>query len=230
MNTTRRFGLAAAFVALAGVASVLAAPDLPERVVTHWNAAGDPDGTMPRTLALAFLPALSAALVALFAVLPRVDPLGENVAAFRATYDWFVVLLAGFLLFVHAGVLAFNLGYEFDFLLLVLAGVAGLFYAVGLLLERAEPNWFVGIRTPWTLSDETVWNRTHALGARLFKLTAVVSLVGLAFGEYAVYFVLVPAVGTAVVTAAYSYLLYKRLHDREDDDGDGTGGSSDSGV
>jgi len=216
MNTTHRFGVAAALVAVSALVSVLAAPSLPDTLVTHWNAAGEPDGTMAKTTALALIPGLSAVLVALFAVLPRLDPLGENVADFRASYDWFVVLFAAFMTVVHGGVVAFNLGNEFDFTLLILVAVAGLFYYVGILLTHAEQNWFVGIRTPWTLSDETVWERTHALGGRLFKLTALVALVGLAFGEYAVYFLLVPALATAAVTIAYSYYLYDRLDDAED--------------
>jgi uncharacterized membrane protein len=216
MNTTHRFGVAAALVAVSALVSVLAAPSLPDTLVTHWNAAGEPDGTMAKTTALALIPGLSAVLVALFAVLPRLDPLGENVADFRASYDWFVVLFAAFMTVVHGGVVAFNLGNEFDFTLLILVAVAGLFYYVGILLTHAEQNWFVGIRTPWTLSDETVWERTHALGGRLFKLTALVALVGLAFGEYAVYFLLVPALATAAVTIVYSYYLYDRLDDAED--------------
>ena len=213
MNTTHRFGIAGALVAISALVSVLAAPSLPDTVVTHWSAAGEADGTMSKTVALALMPGLSALLVALLAVVPRIDPLGENVADFRAYYDWFVVLFAAFMALVHGGIVAFNLGVEFDFTLLVLAAVAGLLYYVGVLLTHAEQNWFVGIRTPWTLSDETVWKRTHELGGRLFKLTAAVSLVGLAFGDYAVYFLLVPALATAAATVGYSYYLYERLDD-----------------
>ena len=211
MNTRQRFLLAAGFVALSGVVSVVAAPALPERMVSHWNAAGEPDATMAKGTVLVLLPVVSAALVGLFTVLPRVDPLGENVAEFRAYYDWFVVAFAAYLLVLHAGIVAFNLGYRFDFTALVLVGVAGLLYYVGVLLGHARRNWFVGIRTPWTLESEEVWERTHALGSRLFKLTALLALVGLAFGEYAVYFLLVPVLLTAAVTMVYSYVLYERL-------------------
>jgi uncharacterized membrane protein len=86
-----------------------------------------------------------------------------------------------------------------------------LVYYVGALLSRAERNWFVGIRTPWTLSSDVVWRRTHDVGGTLFKLSAVIAAVGLLFGEYAVYFLVVPLVLTAVSTAAYSYYLYERL-------------------
>ncbi len=213
METRHRFGLATGIVIATGLLGLLFAPELPDQVAIHWNAAGEPDGTMSKTVALAFLPVITAVLLVLFAVVPRIDPLGENIEAFRAVYDWFVVVFVAFLGMVHAGVIAFNLGYEFDFTLLVLAGVAGLFYVVGIVLTRAQRNWFVGIRTPWTLTSDEVWERTHELGGKLFKLTAVIALFGLLFGEYAVYFLLVPAIGTAIITVVYSYYLYEHVVD-----------------
>jgi uncharacterized membrane protein len=194
--------------------SVVAWPDVPEQMATHWNAAGEVDGRMGKVVGLALIPALSAALLAMFAAIPRVDPLGENIAAFRATYDWFVVVFTAYMVALHAGIVAFNLGYEFDFVALVVAGVAALFWVVGVVLTRAERNWFVGIRTPWTLSSDAVWRRTHDLGARLFKLSAVLALVGAVVSDYAVYFVVGPALATAVVTFVYSYVLYERLDEQ----------------
>ncbi|KAB1192682.1 DUF1648 domain-containing protein [Haloferax sp. MBLA0076] len=219
MNTRQRFGLAAGFVALAGILSLLAAPELPALLVSNWGASGEPNGTLPKGIALWLFPALTAALLVVFAVIPRIDPLRENIAAFRPYYDWFVVVFAGYMLVLHAGIIAFNLGYEFDFTALVLVAAAGLFYYVGVLVAHAERNWFVGIRTPWTLSSEAVWRRTHTLGGRLFKLTAVLTVVGLFFGEYAIFFLVVPALFAAVVTVAYSYYLYERIEDGNTDVG-----------
>lgn len=211
MNSRHRFLIATVFVVISGAVSVLTAPELPTRMATHWNAAGQPDGTMPKAAALAFLPAMTAVLLVVFALVPRIDPLRENIAAFRPVYDWFVVVFTAFMAVIHGGVIAFNLGYEFDFTLLILTTVAGLFYYVGVLLEHAERNWFVGIRTPWTLSSADVWDRTHRLGSHLFKLTALVALIGLFFGEYAIYFLVVPALLTAGITVVYSYYLYEQL-------------------
>ena len=216
MRSTHRFLLAGTFVAGATAAGVLAAPSLPDQMVVHWNAAGEPDGTLSKPVALALVPALAAGLLGLFAGLPHVDPRAENVAAFRPSYDWFVVAFTAFLAAVHGGIVAYNLGYAFDFVALLLVALAGLSYAVGVVLAHAERNWFVGIRTPWTLESEAVWRRTHRLGGRLFKLTAVLSLAGLAFGEYAVYFLLVPTLLTAATTVVYSYVLYERLEGTTD--------------
>jgi len=211
MNSRHRFLIAAVCVIVSGVTSVLTAPALPTRMVTHWNAAGQPDGTISKPVALALLPAMTAILLFVFALVPRIDPLRENIAEFRPVYDWFVVVFTAFVTVIHGGVIVFNLGYEFDFTVLILAAVSGLFYYAGVLLEHAERNWFVGIRTPWTLSSENVWDRTHRLGSRLFKLTALVALVGLFFGEYAIYFLVVPALLTAGITVVYSYYLYEQL-------------------
>nr|WP_254529238.1 SdpI family protein [Natrinema gelatinilyticum] len=166
---------------------------------------------MSKSLALTLVSALSAVVMTVFALIPRIHPRSENVAAFRPAYDWFVVVFAGFMAIVHAGIIAFNLGYEFDVVRLILGAVAGLFYAVGTLLPRAKSNWFVGIRTPWTLSSDTVWDRTHDLTGRLFKLTAVVAVVGLLFDEYAVYVLVVPALVTTATAVAFSYYCFRRL-------------------
>ncbi|MCX2818205.1 SdpI family protein [Haladaptatus sp. F3-133] len=211
MKSPHRFALAAGLVAVSGAVSVLVAPELPERMVTHWNATGEPDGTMPKSVALALFPTLTALLLGMFAVIPRIDPLSENIDEFRPLYDRFVVGFTAFMTILHVGIVAFNLGYEFDFIQLVLVAVVSLFYFVGVLLNHAERNWFVGIRTPWTMSSTEVWERTHDLGAKLFKLTAAVALVGLLFEGYAIYFIIVPALLTAGITFVYSYVLYERL-------------------
>lgn len=210
LSTRLRFGVAALLVAVGAGTSLLVAPELPERMVTRWNGAGEPTGTLSRTAGMWLVPGLAAGLVGLFALLPRIDPLGENIAAFRVHYDRFVVVVTAFLVAVHLAVLAVNLGYAVDVATMAVAGGAALFYYLGTLLPHVEPNWFLGIRTPWTLSDDAVWDRTHALGARLFKLSALIAAVGLLFGEYAVYFLVGPALATAAITVAYSYVLYAR--------------------
>ncbi len=211
MHSRHRFGIAAGITLLAAIVGGIATPELPARIVVNWDALGSPRGTMARTTGLAVLPGLMIVLLALFALIPRIDPLRENIRSFRPAYDWFVVFLTGYLAIVHMGIVAYNLGYTFDFTLLVLAGTAFLYYFVGMVLARAERNWFVGVRTPWTLSDDEVWDRTHALAAPLFKVCGVLAAIGLVFGEFAIYFAIVPVLATAVFTAAYSYYIYEQI-------------------
>lgn len=220
MNTKQRFGLAVGFVVLSVIVSLVASPSLPDHIVSNWDAGGSPNGTMPQFLGLWLFPSLTAGLIVVFAIIPRIDPLRENIASFRGYYDWFVVIFAAYMFALHAGILLFNLGYAFDFVNLVFVAAAGLLYYAGVLVANAERNWFVGIRTPWTLSSETVWRRTHDIGSTLFKITAVLTLVGLLFGEYAIYFLVVPALVTTAVTVAYSYYLYERIERGSDPSSD----------
>jgi uncharacterized membrane protein len=220
----RRTAAGLVLVALTVALGVAAAPALPERLTTHWNAAGTADGTLPRTPVLVGAPLLVAAIVATFEAIPRVDPLGRRFEEFRAAYDAFAVLTAGFLTYTYGVVLAWNLGYEFPIQVAVTPAVAVLFVAVGFLLERAERNWFVGIRTPWTLSSEAVWRHTHDLAATLFKLAGPVALGGLAFPDLFVYFVAGPAAGIALATTVYSYFDYRRVGDGDVSPPAGDGG------
>jgi len=209
-----------ALVALATLVSLLAAPSLPDRMITHWNAAGTPDDTMAKRVALAGGPALVLGIVILFEAIPRIDPLAGNIAAFRDAYDALAVLVAAFLVYAHVVVVAWNLGYEIPIGQALSPAIAVLYVGVGFLLERAERNWFVGIRTPWTLSSEDVWRNTHDRAATLFKLAGVIALAGAILPEYFVYFVAVPAAAIAAFATVYSYLDYRRVGDGDPAEGD----------
>lgn len=93
---------------------------------------------------------------------------------------------------------------------MMLPALAILFYYVGILVEKSKPNWFIGIRTPWTLSNEVVWEKTHKLGAKLFKGIAIFSLLGLIFQKYAIWIFLVPMITASIFIVAYSYFEYKK--------------------
>ena len=204
MDARRSYGVGFGLVVLSAVASTFAYPELPARMVTHWNAAGEPDGEMSRLVALSLLPLLSTAVLGLFAVLPRLDPLGENVEKFREQYDTFVVLAIGLLTYLHLLVLAWNVGYRFEPMQALAPAIGVLFYYAGVVLEHAERNWFVGIKTPWTLSGDEVWKRTHERAGPLFKVAGVVP-------TYAVLLVVVPVVAIAAYTTVYSYLEYRQI-------------------
>lgn len=172
---SRWFGLVVALLALA--VSWYAWDQLPPYMATHWNAAGHVNGYSPRAFGALFAPALIVLLTLLFQVLPALDPRRENYAKFQGTY-W--VIANSILLFVgiaHVMVLANALGYPVATTRIVPLGLGILFIALGNVLPRVEPNWFVGIRTPWTLSSDTVWRRTHRTGGWTFFLGGCALLV-----------------------------------------------------
>lgn len=138
--------------------------------------------------------------------------MGENIRAFRRAYDTFAVLVIGFLLYTYALVIAWNLGYEFDLLGALAPAFDVLYIGLGYLLQRAERNWFIGIRTPWTVSSEQVWRETDELSATLFKVAGVLAIGGFVFPRYAIYFIVAPAVGVALFGTVYSFIRYRRLN------------------
>lgn len=211
MTVRRSYLVGLGLVVASALVSALAAPEMPAEMAIHWNAAGEVDDHLGKTLALVLFPALSAALLVGFAAVPRIDPLGDNVARFREQYDTFVVLAVAFLTYVHLLVLAANAGYEFEMIQALAPGIGGLFYYVGVLSTHAEQNWFVGIRTPWTLSNEEVWKRTHEHAAPLFKLSGVIAALAALVPAYAELLVVGPAVAVGLYATVYSYVEHRRV-------------------
>lgn len=207
----RRRTVGAGLVLLTVIASIAAAPSLPDQLATHWDASGTADDSLPKLAVLVGGPLLTAGIVALFEAIPYFDPLGENIEKFHDVYDMMAVVTAGFIAYTYALVLAWNLGSEFEITQALSPAIAVLFFVVGILLERAERNWFVGIRTPWTLSSDAVWRHTHDRAAPLFKAAGIVALAGAVRPEYFVYFVAGPAVAITVFATVYSYVDYRRV-------------------
>ncbi|MBI3081461.1 MAG: SdpI family protein, partial [Gemmatimonadetes bacterium] len=150
--------------ALAAAASAWAYPRLPPRVAIHWSLSGQPDGYGSKLLAAVLLPLMILAMRGLLSVLPRIDPKGENYPKFASTY-W--LIFNGVIVFfgvIHLAVLAYGLGAPVRMDRVVAAGVGVLLIVIGNYITRVEPNWFIGIRTPWTLSSDRVWRRTHRVG------------------------------------------------------------------
>jgi uncharacterized membrane protein len=156
--------------------SVWALPQLPARVTTHWGIDGQPNGWSSPAFAALLLPGLMVLMSALFAALPGIDPLRKNYEFHGSVYFLLVNVVVMFLGVVHVLVLGAALGWPVDFrrAMPVLLGL--LFGFMGNLLPRIRPNWFMGIRTPWTLSSETVWRKTHRIGGYAFTAAGLVLL------------------------------------------------------
>jgi len=200
-------------LALVLVSFILSAafyPQMPERVASHWNAQGQVDGTMSRFWGLFLMPLILVGLALLFIAIPRIDPQKANIEQFRKYYDGFIVLILLFMLAIHCQVILWNIGIRISPTITLPIGLGLLYFYAGILLENAKRNWFIGIRTPWTLSNETVWEKTHKIGGKLFKLAGVIALVGVFFQRYAFFFILVPVILVTLYTTVYSYFEYQK--------------------
>ncbi len=205
----RWFGLVIA--ALAVVVSIWAYPQLPPTIATHWNVGGTADGFSSRATAVLIMPLVIIGLTGLFNVLPKLDPRRANYAKFIDTYWLIANAVILFILIGHGMIIATGLGYPVKVDRFMPIGIGLLFVVLGNYLTRVEPNWFIGIRTPWTLSSDTVWRKTHRTGGWLmvvggFVLAASVFLPQGAFLPLLIAAILI----VAVIPVVQSYILWTR--------------------
>lgn len=200
------------FIALLAAAfSVWAYPRLPDVVTTHWNFKGQPDGYSSRLLAAGLLPLFLAVLPLIFRVLPKIDPKGENYAKFSEAYWLIANTVVLFLAGVHVAVLLNAMGTPIDINLVVGLGVGLLLMVMGNYLGKVQPNWFMGVRTPWTLASDTVWRKTNRTAGWLFVLAGLI----IAVVSFVPSIPTVTVMGVAIALAALipvvqSYVLWKK--------------------
>jgi uncharacterized membrane protein len=180
-------------------------------IASHWNLNGDADDHMSKFWGLFLLPTISLGTYVLFLLIPKFDPLKENIEKFKKYYETFVLILILFFFYIFLLTTIYNFGVKFNMTEMIIPAVGVLFFYIGTLLKNLKRNWFIGIRTPWTLSNDQVWAKTHALGSILFEITGIIMIIGIFFGKYILWFVLTPIVITTLWLTIYSYIKYKTI-------------------
>jgi uncharacterized membrane protein len=211
MSSRNTLILALVMIVVAVLLSVAVYPRLPEQVASHWNAADQVNGTMPRFWGVFIMPMITLGMLALFLLIPAIDPLKANIAQFRRTFNVFILFIVAFLLYLHVLTTLWNLGLQgFRMSTALLPAMGLLFIFMGVLLRRARRNFSIGIRTPWTLSSDAVWDKTHRLGAVLFTASGVLTALGAFFpGPLAYALVIAPLLLSTFILLAYSYILWR---------------------
>jgi uncharacterized membrane protein len=165
---------------------------------------------MSKFWGLFLMPLILMGIALLFFAIPRIDPLKANIERFRKYYDGFIILLFIFLLSINLQIILWSLGVKISPNVTFPIGLGLLFFYLGILCEHAKRNWFIGIRTPWTLSSDKVWDKTHKVGGKLFKVAGIITLVGAFFRNYVLFFIIIPVLVIAVYTLVYSYFEYQK--------------------
>ncbi len=196
----------------ATVAGLLLWNRLPDQMASHWNINDEVDGYMSKFWGMFMMPLITLGMFALFLVIPAIDPLKANIAKFREAFNLFIVLIVAFMLYIHGLTLAWSLGYtNFRMSTSMLPAMGLLFIFIGYMLRKAKRNFFIGIRTPWTLSSDTVWDKTHQLGSILFIAAGALALVGSIIGGFTAFLLIfIPLIGSTIFLVVYSYVLYQR--------------------
>lgn len=198
-------------VVAAFIASAVVFPRLPETMPTHFDMSGQPNGWSSRLFGAWIMPLFLLCMWGLVRVLPAIDPRGDNYAKFGGAFEGIIVSIMLFMLGIHIVVLRASLGHPVAMQHVLPVGIGVLFIVIGNLLPRARPNWFVGIRTPWTLSSDRVWEKTHRLGGRLFVAGGVIiTVAAFASAKWAQVVLITVITLCAATVLIYSYLEWKR--------------------
>lgn len=183
---------------------------LPDPMPTHWNAAGQVNGWMPKFWGAYLFPLIMAVMWLLFLVLPKISPRGFEMEPFLRA--WGVLKVTILALMAYIGVLVLRAARHGGELsptaIFVALGI--LFAVIGNVLGKVTRNFFVGIRTPWTLASEEVWYRTHRLAGKLF-VAAGLFIAAAAFVSIRLWPLFVALGIAALVPVVYSYVIYRKL-------------------
>lgn len=211
MSTKATIAFVAIVILIATLAGISLWSHLPDPMASHWGIDDQVNGTTDKFWGVFLMPIMTAVMALIFLAIPFVDPLKANIAKFRESFNVFIVLITSFMIYIHGLTMAWNLGYtSFRMSTAMLPALGLLFIFIGFLIEKSRRNFFVGIRTPWTLSSDLVWEKTHRLGGLLFKISGLVALVGVLIPDYALWFLFIPVIGSSLITVIYSYLIFDR--------------------
>ncbi len=200
--------LAFAIAILAMLVSFAVYPLLSGSVPVHWNAAGQADGYGEPWMAALIM----ALVLLLFVTIPKIAVFKKNMKSFEKQYWLLGLVIELFFLMFYAITLLPNFGVETGFSQLFSLPLGFMFIAIGLLMPSFKRNFFVGIRTPWTIASDKVWNKTHKFGGTLFVAAGIVSL-ATAFllpGGQSVLAIVAVVLAAALAAVAYSYFEFRK--------------------
>jgi uncharacterized membrane protein len=211
LTTNQTYYLAAAVVILATVIGIAVAyPKLPDQVPMHWNAHGQVNGWGPKWSLFLYGPAMMTGIALLFAALPWLSPKKFEVDSFRSTCLFIMIVIVGMMAYVHILIVINGLGAPFDMSRAVEGCICLMITLLGNVLGKVRRNFFMGIRTPWTLANERVWNATHRLAAKTFFAGGLVGLIAVIF-RAPFWLPIGLLLIAALVPAIYSLVFYKQL-------------------
>lgn len=184
---------------------------LPERVPVHWGISGDPNRYGSRIEGAFLMPALMIGLYLIMQWYPSRDPRAPNIAKFRSAYDLVVAATIAFLGVVHVLALGSSLGWRVDMTTTVVLGGGVLLILLGNLLPLVRSNFIFGIRTPWTLSSETVWTRSHRVGGYAMVAAGLITIVSAFLARpIGLAIALVSLLASGLIPVVYSYVIWSK--------------------
>jgi len=186
-------------------------PQLPDQVPSHWNDQGQVDGYSSKLTGVLLMPGILLATLLLLLVVPSIDPRRANIAKFRPQYNVFILCFVLFLAYLYILTLLAGLGIKFDMNRMLVPALGLLFIFVGSMVRHAKRNYMIGIRTPWTLHSNVVWDQTHKVGGIAFMIAGAFTMVTVFVPQFAFPVMMVSVLLVTVGTIVYSYIVYRQV-------------------
>lgn len=189
------------------------------QIPVHWNLQGEVDRYGSKEEALLFVPVIALGITFLMWFLPRLDPRRANIEASGKFWNAATIGVVAFLAYMHTLLALSASGTNIDITSALIPGMAVLFIALGNYLGKTRSNWFGGVRTPWTMSSEYSWEKTHRWTGRLFVATGLAAIaVWLVADPWIAFFVMIGGVlASAIAGIVLSYFFWRGDPDRAAD-------------
>lgn len=213
MTESKYYLVAVVLILVALVATGALYSQLPERVPTHWGIDNRPNGYSPKWVLFLIGPGLMTLLLALFRFLPWLSPKQWEVDSFRTTYLQVMLIVIALMGYLYGATLWAGMTGSANVGRAIVGGVCLLLALLGNLLGKVRRNFYIGVRTPWTLANERVWNATHRFAAKTFVVGGLAGL-ALTVGGFQGWPVLAVLLAAPLIPAAYSLIIYKQLERR----------------
>jgi len=210
MKPARTLSISALFVLILLAAFMWLSPHMSVQVPVHWNAQHQIDGYMSPLGAMATPLILIVVLAGITLLLPAISPRGYEIKPFISVYLLIMLAVQAFVLISALAVLMNAAGHSMRMPLICTLGIGVLLMIIGNYTSKLRKNFFIGIRTPWTLASDAVWERTHRMGGWVFMLAGV-AIVAVVLAGLPSKFLLVIVLSAALIPTVYSYVVYRRL-------------------
>jgi uncharacterized membrane protein len=183
----------------------------PEQIPVHFGMDGEPNGYSSKATGLFMLSGINVIMYFVFLVMPKIDPSRANYPLFSDKYRIIRLILHAFFTFVFFLTALYSLGWKFDISIFILYGVLVLFLLLGNYMGNVRHNYFIGVRTPWTLANEEVWTKTHRLTAKIWVYSSLFMMIILPFVP-APDLIFAPFIGViAIIPIVYSYIIFRKI-------------------
>ena len=198
-------------IILAFIVGILLYPDLPDKIPSHWNAQGEIDAWSSKSFGAFFFPGITLGIYLLMTFIPLIDPLRRNYSKFATPYFWFRTLFVLFFVLIYFYTLWSALGTELKINYFIIPTISILFILIGVFLPKIKKNYFVGIRTPWTIHSEEVWDKTHQFSGKLFIIAGVIAFLSLLLPKYTFPIFIIAILSAALISVIYSYFIFRKI-------------------